>query len=74
MSAFSPAINASWNEAKKMCISYNATLPNFSSHNDVLIIQSFLWHVLYAALPLPIFLGLKKDFQVYLLKNYLLFS
>ena len=70
MSALSPAMNTSWNDANNICISYNATLPSFSGHNDVLIIQAFLWDILNEALPVPIFLGLKKDFQVYMKNLY----
>ena len=59
MSAFSPAMNVSWYEAKNICISYNATLLSFSSYNDVLTVQAFMWEILNDVLPMPIFLGLK---------------
>ena len=64
MSTFSPAMNISWYEAKNICISYNATLLSFSSHNNIVTVQAFMWEILSDALPLPIFLGLKKDFTV----------
>ena len=70
MSVFSPAMNVSWYEAKKICISYNATLLSFSSYNEVLTVQAFMWDILQKALPVPIFLGLKKDIRVCSLKTY----
>ena len=61
---FSLAINASWYEAKNICALYNATLLILHNHNDVYIVEEFLMDIVNETLPLPIFLGLKKDFRV----------
>ena len=62
-------MNVSWYEAKNICISYNATLLSFSSYNEVLTVQAFIWEILYEALPMSIFLRLKKDIRVSFLRD-----
>lgn len=61
---FSPAMNVSWYEAKKICASYNGTLPSFSSHKDIITIQAFLMENLHDSIQRPVFVGLRKKFQV----------
>ena len=51
----------------KQRISVFPTMPHllsFSSYNDVLTVQAFMWEILYEALLMPILLGLKKDVRV----------
>ena len=45
------------------------TLLSFSGYNEVLTVQAFMWEILYEALPMPIFLGLKKDIRVSFLRD-----
>ena len=64
MRAFSTAMNVSWYEAKNICSSHNATLLSFSGHNDISTVQKLLMEILYDDIPIPIFLGLKRDLKV----------
>ena len=61
---FSPAMNVSWYEAMKICTSYNGTLPSFSSHKDIITIQAFLMENLHDSIQRPVFVGLRKNFEV----------
>ena len=63
-SSANPAMNISWYEAKQACISYNSSLLTFTSPNDVLNIQAFLIEIFDDTLPMPIFIGLKRDSEV----------
>ena len=58
---FGPVMNISWNQANEICAIHNTSLLSFSSYNDVLILQALLVEILNGTLPLPVFLGLKKD-------------
>ena len=66
---FSLAVNSSWYEAKNVCASHNATLLILASHNDIYAVQTFMIDIANHELPLPIFLGLKRDVRVRIFSN-----
>ena len=54
----------SWNEANETCASYNASLPSFSSHNDVLTVQSLLMETHEELMQFDVFIGLFTNITV----------
>ena len=64
--------HTSWYEARNVCILHNATLPILSNANDIYTVQAFVMDTsdTNTNLPIPIFLGLKRDFKVRILTKH----